>query len=272
MRVLGSNKKVVDYLKSGQKVLIKFDWHGMGDCVMFLPLYNRLKELYPDVSFNLVCNYGQEYFEDKNDDKYDIDFDIVFPEFNNKYFGYNFHGKSKPEICCEYELGIPFTEDIEFTWEPNKVEDSGIIIPKNAIGVAFQVTSNPNKSIEESVAFYIWDAIKQLGFTPVEIHFSHKLQNERNSMYGFIDRTCRTEKASVNNCIDVINKCKGFIGVNTGTFCMATAMKNGNVLHMYKMHHFSPNYKRFNPVPEIDCREKFYINMNILENYLRGLK
>lgn len=271
MEVLYSKKKVVDYLKSGQRVLIKFDWHGMGDCVMFLPLYNRLKKLYPDVSFNLICNRGQECFEDKNDNEYDICFDIVFPEFNNRHLVPSVYGKSKPEICCEYELGIPFTKDIEFTWKPNQINDSGIAVDNKTIGVAFQVTSNPVKSVSECCAKIIWDMIKKHGYTPLEVHFEHELGNARNTKYEFIDNTCRIYKPTISNVIDVINKCKGFIGVNTGTFCMATSMKNGNTLHLFKKFHFCPGYKRFNPVMEIDCRSTELIDKKIFEEYIRRI-
>ena len=57
------NKKLIDYLKNGQNVLILFNDHGLGDVVMFMPLYERLKQMFPGVHFNLKCNRGQEFFE-----------------------------------------------------------------------------------------------------------------------------------------------------------------------------------------------------------------
>lgn len=266
------NKKLVEYLKDGMRVMILFNWHGMGDCIMFLPLYYKLKKMYPNVSFNLKCNVGQEIFDDINDKEYDIYFDIIFPEFNDKrYYPYTI-GISKPHICCYAELGIPFSKDIEFTWKPKKIIDSGIVVPNNSVGVAFQVTSNPKKSIDRDTAKFVWDTIKNMGFNPIEVHFEHSLKNENNKKYDFIDNTCRGYKANIENVIDVINKCRGFIGVNTGTFCMATAMKNGNVLHMYKVHHFYPHYKQFNPVKEIDCRRSYLISMNIFKGYLEKIR
>lgn len=271
MKVFGRKCRVTDCIKPGDSVLIRFDRHGMGDCVMFRPLYDRLKKLFPSVIFNLKCNNGQEYFEEITEKHYDMCFDIVFPEFNNYSLGYCFNGMSKPEICCKYELGIEFSRDLEFTWKPKKIIDSGIDVPSNTIGLAFQVTSNPKKSISEDVANLIWNKVKEFGFNPLEVHFSHKLANQQNKMYKFIDNTCRGYSANIDSCVDVINKCKGFIGVNTGTFCMATAMKDGNVLHMYKIYHFCPNYKRFDPVQEINCKNKQLIDFGCLENYLTKL-
>lgn len=150
-----AGKRLVEYLHDGDRVLILFDWHGMGDCVMFLPLYERLKTMYPKVRFSLKCNKGQEIFNDILDEEFDFTFSITFYEFNNKVFGRRVIGMSKPEICAKMELGIPFDKDIEFTWKPKTIVDSGIVVPERAIGVAFQVTSNPNKSVPESSAKFV---------------------------------------------------------------------------------------------------------------------
>lgn len=266
------NKKIVEYMKPNQKVLILFDNHGMGDCVMFLPLYYRLKGMFKDVSFNLKCNVGQEIFEEINDEEFDLCFRIEFPEFYFKRDYGSFDGMSKPEICAIYELGIPFDENVEFTWKPKEIIESGISVDNKTIGLAFQVTSNPAKSISEDCAYIIWNMVKEAGYTPLEVHFEHNLGNSRNTKYGFIDNTCRGHKPSIGNVVDVINKCKGFIGVNTGTFCMATSMKNGNTLHMLKRFHFCPGYKRFHPVQEIDCRSIYNIDKNIFDEYIGRIK
>ena len=265
-------KRLVEYLKSGMNVLILFNDHGMGDCVMFLPLYKKLKELYPSVNFNLKCNIGQEFFNEINCKEYDYEFYIKFPEWNMRPFFPSCMNLSKPAICASYELGIPFTKYDEFTWKPNEIKNSGIVIPKNSIGIAYQVTSNPNKSIDYNPAKFVWGIVKEYGFNPVEVHFEHKLGKSQNKKYDFIDFTCRNYEANIENVIDVINKCKGFIGVNTGTFCMATSMKDGNTLHMFKRYHFAPHYKMCNPVKEIDCRTVSSISIKILKKYLDGLK
>jgi hypothetical protein len=266
------NKRLVEYLKNGMNVLISFENHGMGDCVMFIPLYNRLKETYPNVNFSLKCGPGQEIFNDINCDSFDYCFVIEFPEFYFKRDYGSFDGMSKPEICAVYELGIPFDSSIEFTWHPDSICNSEINVNDNTIGVAFQVTSNPNKSINYDCAKVIWEMIKEYGYTPLEVHFEHGLGNPRNKKYDFIDNTCRNYEPNIDNVIGVINKCKGFIGVNTGTFCMATSMKNGNTLHMFKIFHFCPGYKKFNPVMEIDCRNVDFINKTIFEEYIRKIK
>lgn len=262
------NKKLIDYLKNGQNVLILFNDHGLGDVVMFLPLYERLKQMFPGVHFNLKCNRGQEFFEQIDRNNYDETFYIKFHEFYLLNPGHLINA-SKPEICCVIELGIPFEPSLEFTWKPSKPIHTDIVLPENTIGVAFQVTSAQYKNIPYDSAKIVWKTIKECGYTPLEVHFEHKLKSNNNSKYDFIDNTCRDYPASVENLIGVINQCKGFIGVNTGSFVMATCLKNGNTLHLQKVFPFAPGYKRYNPVPELNCREAKNIDKTKIQEYLR---
>lgn len=41
------------FLTDNMKVLLLFNDHGMGDCIMFMPLYQKLKRMFPQVLFNL---------------------------------------------------------------------------------------------------------------------------------------------------------------------------------------------------------------------------
>lgn len=252
------------FLTKPMSVCLDFRGHGMGDAIMFMPLYKRLKVLYPYCQFDLVCT--QDYFSSVSRDTYNLVYPITFPEFDDRYYGNT--GKSKPEMCCVYELGIPFSADIEFTWKPENLH-CDILIPDNTVGIAYQVTSNPNKSIAYNNAKLVWEAVKEAGFIPMEIHFEHNLRDHRNRQYDFIDNTCRNFEATVENCLGVIKQCVGFIGVNTGTFCAAVSIL-GNVLHMFKRHPFT-GYKRFNPVPEVDCRDLVTVDTSKVQKYLEGL-
>jgi hypothetical protein len=40
---------------------------------------------------------------------------------------------------------------------------------------------------------------------------------------------------------------------------------------MMKVFPFATGYKRFNPVPELDCRDAKSINANIINYYLKSL-
>ncbi|RQW76770.1 MAG: hypothetical protein EHM14_15845, partial [Methanothrix sp.] len=102
-------KQIVDTFTTPQKILIVF-WHGLGDTLMFLPLYEHFRTLYPqhDIELSLLPGVGQaEFFntlalpEDKFVETHDCCFVISFPmvEGANKM--------TKSEYCCICELGIP---------------------------------------------------------------------------------------------------------------------------------------------------------------------
>lgn len=59
-------KKLVEYLRPGLRVRLLFA-HGPGDTVLFLPVYNALKALYPDVYRALKTYNGQEELFDDGD-------------------------------------------------------------------------------------------------------------------------------------------------------------------------------------------------------------
>ena len=61
-------KKLVEYLENGQKVLIRFG-HGLGDTLMFMPVFNHLKSLYPNIHFDLYVESGQEEIFESIKDK-----------------------------------------------------------------------------------------------------------------------------------------------------------------------------------------------------------
>ena len=53
------HKKLIEYLKPGITALIEFP-HGLGDDVMFMPLFLKLRELYPLCTIDLNVASGRE--------------------------------------------------------------------------------------------------------------------------------------------------------------------------------------------------------------------
>ena len=269
MSTIISGERLVQYLKPGMRVLIKFDRHGLGDMIMFQPLYRRLKELYPDIEFHLKGNTDQQYFYDTPDAPVDVTLDIKFKETpgisdDNKLW-------SKPEYCAVKELGIPWDHSLEFTWKPDHW-NKDLKIKENCIGFIAQVQSCPDKGLAPGIAQEIWYHIKSKGFTPIEVTFRNLNKNAKNGQCSFIDYTCRDMEPSVENLIAVIKQCKGFVGVNTGTFCAATCILDNHVLHLYKRHHFGDFYKRNNPVPEMDCSIQGKLDFGPLDRYLESCR
>jgi hypothetical protein len=80
-------KQIIDTFTTQQKILIVF-WHGLGDTLMFLPLYEHFIKLYPQHHFDLslLPGVGQDTFlgtlalpEDKFVENHDCAFVISFP-------------------------------------------------------------------------------------------------------------------------------------------------------------------------------------------------
>lgn len=263
------DKKLVEYLEPGMRVLVQFNWHGIGDQIMWQPSWQRLKQLHPEVEWHLEPNRDQQYFAETPEAPVDIIFNIAFKETATKR-AYA-EPLSKAERCCREELGIPFDKDLDFTWCPNYVYDQPAI-KDNCIGVSWQVQSNPSRGMPWGVAQKIWAHIKKRGFTPIEVTFNNPNANRKNGRPSFVDYTCRDFKATEMNMFSVVSQCKGFIGVNTGTFCAATCIHSGHVLHVYTgAVHFSPWYKRFDPVPDLDVSTGS-IDFKKVDDYLESCR
>ena len=265
-----THKKLVEYLRPGMRVLIKFNDHGIGDMIMFQPLYQRLKLLYPAVEFHLEPNKDQLYFAETPDAPVDLMFYITFRETAGRALEAHEHPRSKAQYCADMELGIPFDPGLYFTRKHGPLL-TPLPIEDNCIGVVFQVQSSPKKGLESGKAKLIWDYVKAVGFTPIEVCFNNPNHNPMNKRAAFLDYSCRDFEASEENMFSVIQQCRGFIGVNTGTFCAATCILDAHVLHLYTgKYHFSPWYKRYNPVPEMSCLGVGNFDWAALDTYLKS--
>ena len=94
------NKKLSEYVKPGGRYLIRFG-HGLGDTIMFMPAFLKLKTDYPDSTFHIHLECGQEleWVSHRDDGYYDEIFHIDFPMSEGS-------GITKTEKCCQDELGI----------------------------------------------------------------------------------------------------------------------------------------------------------------------
>lgn len=230
-----SHKKVADYLLTGCKALIDFP-HGLGDDVMFMPLLVKMRELYPQSEIDVRWADGRTdvFPQPKQTAYYDYVFKMAFRETPDEA---RFRAYSKPECCCIKELGIPFDLSMDFTWQPPKFDSP-------FIGVSFMCNSNSHNNIPYSVAKQVWTAIQERGMIPIEIYFHHQQFNTKNKPYDFINCSTRGVKPSVEAFTATLQSCRGFVGVNSGTLCMTSAMYPDRVLHLYNRHHFTFYRKR----------------------------
>jgi len=218
-------KKLIEYLEPGKKVLIRFG-HGWGDTQMFMPIYDHLKKEYKDVIFNLYVECGQEEIfnsvkhNELDEQNYDLIFSLNFPMAEKEDI-------TKSAKCCLEEIGIqPITEVAKL---PKKQSPF--------VCVHFQGTCLPHSvNCPENIAKEIWNEIKEFGKIPIECHFQHIFHNPVNQKYNFIDNSVRNYTANLHNLIGLIQHSYAFIGVASGPLVTALSVMPEKTLYLEKEH------------------------------------
>ena len=217
------NKKLCDYVKPGRRYLIRFG-HGLGDTIMFLPAFEKLKSDFPDATFHLYLESGQEleWVSHKDDGHYDEIFHLDFPMSEGE------RGITKMIKCCRDELGIdpPFADVVSLSKKQNPF-----------VSVHFQGTALPGSvNCPEEIAAQIWEEIVDAGKVPIECHFEHPFHNPVNRKYEFIHRTVRDVPAKISTLIGMIQHCFAFVGVASGPFVAALSCMPHRTLFLEKKH------------------------------------
>ena len=220
---LRQEKKLNEVIKEmDAKRVLLFFWHGLGDLVMFVKPYEKLRELNPDVHFDLgiVKGIGQEelfkdaigFTTDADLDK--LDYDLVakihFPMSEGQ------EELTKGEWCCVHELGI----------EPTCGHSINDAVGCNRlVGVHFNITCLPGAcNPDEATAKKIWNEILEVGMIPIETHFEHVFHNPVNTKFDFVDCTVRRVKPQVSTLVGLLSSCSAFIGVVSGNFHVAMSV------------------------------------------------
>lgn len=232
---LKAEKKLVQELTpETRRVLIIF-WHGLGDLIMFLNPFYRLRELYPEVQFDLAVQKGLSFEdvvpwarfitgEDMNALEA-LDYDLVakvhFPMSEDQV------ELTKGEFCCVHELGIaPVCGHRLVPGVPNRI-----------IGVHFNITCLPDAANpEEATAKLIWEEIRDAGFLPIETHFEHVFHNPANKKFDFVDCTVRKAQARISSLVGLMGSLAGFVGVVSGNFHLALATMPSNRIFFLQKH------------------------------------
>jgi hypothetical protein len=215
--------KLKEHLDTGKfnRVLIPF-WHGVGDVVMVLPIIVKLRELYPQIEFKLGLCKGldQETFVpdavllegDWREKALTLGFDLVFP-VNFPLERPEDLTKTKAEICCEEEIGIP------------PVCGHLPLKAKKLVGVCFQCTSVPwVANAEPEIAEKIWNDIKEAGYVPIETQFIHVFANPDNKLFPCVDAHFRGCPAKIQTLMSVLGSCVAFVGTVGGNFHLALSV------------------------------------------------
>jgi len=213
-------QKLKSYLDTGKykKVLIVF-WHGLGDCIQFLNVFDKLKSLYPDIYFDIGIQKG-------------LDEEIIFPEAilltdlkdieRNWDLTVLIHFPvetdpklTKSELCCREEIGI----------EPVSGHKKLPAFPSPIVAVHFCLTSLPwLANPTEEVAHKIWNEIHEAGLVPIEVHYHHCFDNPVNKMFPWVDSTVRGCQAKISSLLGLLNVSRFFIGVVSGPYHSAMSI------------------------------------------------
>jgi len=225
MLITDSNdgKKLVEYLDTGEykKVLLP-SWHGIGDLVMFMAPVEYLRKLYPDIQIDIGLAKGlqEEVFIDDavllegdwRESLKESDYDLIFA-CNMPLEDCNNTTKTKAEVCCEQELGIPPV------WGHLHIKHKPIV------GLHFQNTSVSSvANCSKEIAEKIWNEILEAGCIPIETLFRHGFHNPGNEKFDFIGNNCRDWPANLDTLISVIGHCDYFIGAVSGNFHLALSL------------------------------------------------
>jgi hypothetical protein len=191
---------------------------------MFIPIFNRLRELYPKVHFDLYLESGQEKIFEcvpwKEGEDYNHVFHLDFPMSEGS-------GLTKGQKCCIDEIGI---EPI-FGIAKLEKKDSPFV------ALHFQGTALPDSvNCPQDIAGAIWDDVIASGKIPIECHFQHLFHNPKNAKFDFVDRHVRNCEANLNNLIGLIQNSFAFIGVASGPFVAAMSIFPSRTMYLQKRH------------------------------------
>jgi len=225
MLIVDSNdgKKLVEYLDTGEykKVLLP-SWHGVGDLVMFMAPIGYLKKLYPNIQIDVGLAKGLQeevFFKDaillEGDWRESLktsDYDLIFA-CNMPLEDSNNTTKTKAEVCCEKELGIPPI------WGHLHIKHKPIV------GIHFQNTSVASvANCPEPIAQQIYKEIWEADCIPIETLFRHGFHNPTNEKYACIENHCRDWPPYLDTLIALLGHCDYFIGAVSGNFHLALSL------------------------------------------------
>jgi hypothetical protein len=261
-------KKLVEYLDTGifQKVLLPC-WHGVGDIVMFMAPLQYLKNKYPHIQIDVGLAKGLQQLNIIPDgveidgtwekDVHEMNYDLVFL-CHMPLEDANDMTKTKAEVCCERELGIP------------PIAGHLHIKSKPIVGVHFQNTSVGSvANVSEEIAQKVWNEIIEAGCIPLETLFRHGFHNPGNEKFPFVDNHVRDWPARLETLISLLDRCDFFIGGVSGNFHLALSLLPYNKVALVENKLRAEHFTKF-PIQTFEIDN--YQDGKVKEWLLRNLK
>lgn len=212
--------------KHDPKTVLLIFWHGIGDLVMFLKVFEEIQAIWPDIGFAIGLPKGLTHEQLLHSESYDL---VTAEEVNDypELLPYDMVAKitfpmnegqmelTKAEWCCVHEIGI------EPVWGHNRLSKG----TNRLVGVHFNITCLPDScNPDKETAERIWNDILEAGYIPIETHFTHVFHNPVNEKFDFVDCSVRRAKAQVSSLVGLLRSCRAFIGVVSGNFHVALSV------------------------------------------------
>ena len=226
--------KVYDYLKNSDPcdVLLIFQ-HGLGDVIIFLSIFKRLKQDFPYHNIKIGAETGRNYHlllpdifipvDDNNkiDLKFKYVFQISYPEPPHEFKVTNLNVNVKPYLCNTKEIGIP-----DFIWSPYLNNIYKPIEKTQTIGLNFNGNSCANlKNCNIIISRKIWNEVRQAGYRQFELYIDYKyLLPSSKNRFELADPkdTFRYKRsATLVDLAKKIMECKYVISIDSGTLYLA---------------------------------------------------
>lgn len=236
-------EKIADVIKQaepGKRILIVF-WHGVGDTLMFIPLYDYVKQCFPQHQFDLALlpGVGQAEFlnalaipESEFLARHDAAFVISFPMVEGA------DDMTKVEYCCKTEFGLPSTALLGLPYLPPT--------PNRLVGLHLQGTCLPGSTNpDEPTSKIIWDDLRNAGYVPLDLHFVHTFHNPVNAPFAWATRNCRDLKPDLMTLRMLIDRCAAVVAVASGPFVLSAAANASKTIYLQKHHKIGCYFKDF---------------------------
>lgn len=256
---------IINTYSKSNRILIVF-WHGIGDVLMFRPVYEGLKLRYPNHHFDFgllpgvghkeLIEDGLELTEDEFTKDHDVAFVISFPMIEGNIRD----KKTKAEYCIEKEIGDIGSVNLELPNIPSTFN--------RLVGVHFQGTCLPGSTNpDEVLAKRIWDDLIAADYVPIDLHFKHVFHNPVNKEFSWITRSCRELEPSLKTLQMIIDQCFAVVAVASGPLVISLCRKPYHTVYLQKHHDIGCYTRNVSFVVDLKNYDK-----NVLLGYLNTMK
>lgn len=212
---LPGNKKLSGFIKTHRDNTFVLNFpHGLGDVIMFYPLLEKLRSLFPKTRIDLKVkstNEGCGFESFDKDFKYDYLVHIRYWATDGAY------PYTKNNYCCMKELGIEPPEELYTT----KVKQ----FSSPLVTLGFTSNCEPERyGCPKDIAKNIYDGVIAAGFVPMLLHFkTSSAVLEPNNYEPFIKNSTTGCAVNFRNLIGLIQRSHAYIGVTSGPMWVALA-------------------------------------------------